>query len=154
MKSFPPKKPVDFEIEKEVWNMYELPSDNAYLKTRIVVVSVYQTSNEKAPNEVEYSGEISNIHSIVPFENFSLYGQPSSKAYGKDDFEKGRSIKVEFKIITEDWNVYRLRDGTKITVRQVVASVKRMLDMYDSHGTPIYVVDSTNIIHVESPEKR
>ena len=88
MRSFPQKKPVDFEIEKEVWNMYELPSDNAYLKTRIVVVSVFQTSNEKAPNEVEYTGEISNIHSIVPFENFSLYGEPSSNAYGKDDFEK------------------------------------------------------------------
>ena len=37
------------------------------------------------------------LNTTVPFENFSLYGQPSSKPYGKDDFEKGRSLRLILK---------------------------------------------------------
>jgi hypothetical protein len=29
-----------------------------------------------------------------------------------------------------------------------------MLDMYDSHGMPIYILDSTNIINVDFSERR
>ncbi len=102
-----------------------------------------------------WSGEISSITSILPFQNFNLYGPPSSRIYSREDFEKGRSVEVDFKIITEDWNVYRVSDGSRLKVRQVVSSIRRMmLDMYDSHGMPIYILDSTNIINVDFSERR
>src|SRR5689334_3392610 len=141
-------KNVRFEIEKEVWNKYEL-SDSALLRVRVIMVKMLRKPNEKDSTKMDYNGEATTLVDIEPLEEFNLYGEPSNRVYLPQEIISSNSIDVNYKTITEDWNNYRLEDGTKIKTKQVLVSVKRLLDKYDLHGIPVYNINSTTIINVE-----
>jgi hypothetical protein len=52
---------------------------------------------------------------------------------------------VDFEEIEEHWNVYKLKDGTTLKVKLVLIGVKR-LKKYNPDGTPIYIINSQNIV--------
>jgi len=54
---------------------------------------------------------------------------------------------VDFVEEKENWNVYRLSDGTTLKVKLVLTGVKR-LKKWNPDGTPIYIVNSQNIVRV------
>ena len=55
------------------------------------------------------------------------------------------SIDLDFEEVEENWNTYRLGDGTTIKVKLVLRGVKR-LKRYERDGTPIYVINSINVV--------
>lgn len=55
------------------------------------------------------------------------------------------SIDLDFEEVEENWNTYRLSDGTTIKVKLVLRGVKR-LKRYERDGTPIYVINSINVV--------
>ena len=57
---------------------------------------------------------------------------------------------VDFEQERERFNVYLLEDGTKIKLKTVVTSVVR-LDTFDKDGDPIYLVQSSNVLVIDSP---
>ncbi len=60
---------------------------------------------------------------------------------------------VDFQTVKEDWNEYKLNDGTTLKVKLVLVGVKR-LKKYQPDGKPIYVVNTTNVVRiVDVPEK-
>ena len=59
---------------------------------------------------------------------------------------------VRFKNINEEWNEYDLEDGTTIRMKTIVSEVVRIPDEYDRENNPIYVVKSTNMVVVNSPD--
>ena len=61
------------------------------------------------------------------------------------------AFEVEFSPLREDWNAYQLADGTRVRMKVVVASVFRIIDQYDAQGNPVYVVQSSNVLSVDSP---
>jgi len=72
--------------------------------------------------------------------------------HAKIDLSKGEQ--VEFENEKEQWNVYKLADGSTLKVKLVLVSVVRSRDQYDSLGNPIYGITSQNIIKVLNvPEK-
>ncbi len=75
---------------------------------------------------------------------------PSSKVVFQ-----GQTVDAETVAVTEfdeHANVYKLEDGTTLTMRTVVVQVARIDGMYDDTGNPIYNVRSQNVLAVESPE--
>jgi hypothetical protein len=61
---------------------------------------------------------------------------------------------VDFKNEKEEWNVYRLADGSTLKVKLVLVNVVRSPDNYDPLGNPIYGITSQNIVKtIHVPEK-
>jgi hypothetical protein len=52
---------------------------------------------------------------------------------------------VDFEPIKEPWNIYELRDGTKLRIRTIVFNVMPT-DRFDEIGKPVYGVASANLM--------
>jgi hypothetical protein len=66
----------------------------------------------------------------------------------------GREIEamdVDFETIKEDWNEYKLEDGTVLRFKTVVSSIIRTENYDPMTGDPVYHVRSTNILRVKVP---
>lgn len=60
---------------------------------------------------------------------------------------------LDFTEEEEQWNTYKLSDGTTLKVKLVLQGVKR-LKRYNPDRTPIYVIQSQNIVRaVNIPEE-
>ena len=55
---------------------------------------------------------------------------------------------VDFDVVGEEWNTYRLKDGTILKVKLVLAGVIRLKNKYDPLGNPVYMIKSTNVVRV------
>jgi len=70
----------------------------------------------------------------------------------KIDLSEGEEL--DFENEKEEWNVYKLSDGSTLKVKLVLVNVVRSRDKYDPLGNPIYGITSQNIIKVLNvPEK-
>jgi hypothetical protein len=54
---------------------------------------------------------------------------------------------VDFEQEKEHWNTYKLKDGTTLMVKLVLVGVKR-LKKWTPDGTPVYVINSQNVVRV------
>ena len=73
--------------------------------------------------------------------------------HAKIDLSEGEE--VDFKNEKEEWNIYKLADGTTLKVKLVLVNVVRSQDKYDPLGNPLYGITSQNIVKVLNvPEKR
>ncbi|MBT5642600.1 hypothetical protein HOJ44_05740, partial [Candidatus Bathyarchaeota archaeon] len=55
------------------------------------------------------------------------------------------AVEVDFSEEKEFWNEYTLKDGTTLKVKLVLRGVKR-LTRYEPDGTPVYVINSMNVV--------
>jgi len=70
----------------------------------------------------------------------------------KIDLSEGEE--VDFENGKEEWNVYKLADGSTLKVKLVLVNVVRSRNKYDPMGNPIYGITSQNVIKVLNvPEK-
>lgn len=53
---------------------------------------------------------------------------------------------------SEHWNQYLLEDGSVVRMKLVATEFVRIEGEYDAEGNPVYVVRSTNVVAVESPD--
>ena len=53
----------------------------------------------------------------------------------------------------EHWNIYELSDGTTLKLKIILQSVKR-LNKWNPDGTPIYVVNSSNVMRVSNVKQK
>jgi len=68
----------------------------------------------------------------------------------------GREIEamdVDFETVREDWNEYKLEDGTILKFKTIVSSIIRTEEYDPMTGDPVYHVRSTNILRVKVPEE-
>jgi len=70
------------------------------------------------------------------------------KFNGKD----ADAIPVEVSQESAPWNTYLLEDQSVIKLKVVLTKAVRVEDEYDPEGNPVYLVQSTNIVKVESPD--
>jgi len=70
---------------------------------------------------------------------------------GKIDLSDGEEVDFENK--KEEWNIYKLADGSTLKVKLVLVNVVRSRDNYDSLGNPIYGITSQNIVKVLNAPK-
>ncbi|MDQ3954614.1 MAG: hypothetical protein M3285_03585 [Actinomycetota bacterium] len=53
----------------------------------------------------------------------------------------------------EHWNEYLLDDGSVVRMKLVVTEIVRVEGQYDEQGNPGYIVSSTNVTAVTSPDE-
>jgi hypothetical protein len=144
---------VNFEIEKEVWNIYEL-DDKSTIKMRCILVKLLRSlTTTKAPpppgvppgvEGFEFQSVFQNIVTVIksPLE---LMGAPTP-LLPPSELAGAKKIEVGYTPYLEDWNIYRLPDGNKLKVKLVVSAIYRVPKQYDPFGYPVYFVNSTNAI--------
>lgn len=54
---------------------------------------------------------------------------------------------------SEHWNQYLLEDGSVVRMKLVATEFLKIDDEYDAEGNPVYVIRSTNVVAVESPDE-
>lgn len=80
-----------------------------------------------------------------------IRGVPPGTRIFQKDLEEAADL--DFTEEEEHWNVYKLSDGTTLKVKLVLRGVKR-LKRYNADRTPIYVLNSQNIVRaVDVPEE-
>jgi hypothetical protein len=150
---------VDFEAVREGWNRYKL-EDGSILKTKFVLISTIMEKNfkeimERAKTEKGLKmGFGFQSHNVIGVEaSVGLRGQPDTKTYPLEELRSSIvNEDIDFEVITETWNVYKLENGIVIKVRNAPISVSRT-SKFDSRGLPIYLVDSTADVKVTLPKK-
>ena len=63
------------------------------------------------------------------------------------------AMDVDFETMKEDWNEYKLEDGTVLKFKTVVSSIIRTEDYDPMTGDPVYHVRSTNILRLKVSEE-
>lgn len=58
---------------------------------------------------------------------------------------------VDFETEREGWNEYVLHDGTRLKMKSVVSDVLR-LEMFQPDGSPVYFINSTNVVTAIVPD--
>ena len=131
--------PLDFDVDREIWNKYEL-ADNSSLKIKIVLTGIKkikaeQQTQEKSP--AKYSFDFQHIIVVLTNEN----GTPDNRVYSRQELQSS-IIKddIRFTTITQDWNEYIIDDGTRVKVQPIVMKVAKT-SKFSKKGDPIYWVD-------------
>ncbi len=63
------------------------------------------------------------------------------------------AMDIDFETVKEDWNEYKLEDGTILKFKTIVSSVIRTEDYDPMTGDPIYHIRSTNVMRVRVPNE-
>ena len=58
---------------------------------------------------------------------------------------------VEFETEREGFNTYLLEDGTKLKFKGVVTRVVRLVGQFNADGSPLYLVQSSNVVSTDCP---
>lgn len=129
---------VDFETIKEPWNIYSL-EDESILRIRVLLLKVIQTS--KTEDKKDYAVNTKTV--MATYVQKELKGIPSiPNQKNKVEIEKKD---IPFKVIAEDWNEYKLEDGTILKLKPVIARIDK-LTLFDPYGDPLFGVASQILV--------
>ncbi len=53
---------------------------------------------------------------------------------------------------SERWNEYLMEDGTLLKMKLVLKKVLRVDGEFDAEGNPVYIMQSTNVSSITSPD--
>ncbi len=127
---------TDFEAISEPWNIYSL-KDGSVLKFRLILVKLIPVSDGGIKGYAVNAGNAAGV--FVPKK---LKASPSKslmielKVAEKD---------IPYEIIREDWNSYKLEDGTILKIKPAISSVNRTKTI-DPYGDPVYVINHQVLI--------
>jgi hypothetical protein len=162
---------VEFEVEKEVWNIYELEDGNerVTLKMRCILTKIIKPrimQNEMPliglPPETQPPKRVQQQDLNMSFQNLlvvsncppNLMGTPSPPML-PNELQQLPTEEIQFTPFYEDWNVYTLQpSGQKIKIKLVVSSVVKVPGQFEQFGYPLYLVQSTNAVAPVLPSQK
>lgn len=127
----------DFEIESEGWSLYKV-EDGTFIRIRIILAGVSKAQpNPQNPEQLGYKFD------LLPPAIFAITrpddrGPPSTSPATRQDIIHED---MKFTPIQEPWNVYRLKDGTKLSTR-ILATMISKTNKFTPDGVRIYFVDN------------
>lgn len=139
---------LEFSVEEESWNEYELGDGNR-IKARTLLKRI-----TKDPNNPK-----SFIFDLVP-PFFAVYALPTNRGERNNEplpTEPGSLPNFEIKIIRSDekMNLYRLlKTGQLLRIKLSVAKISRVTGRFDKDGLPFYLVNSGPMITLDPPDKK
>lgn len=78
---------------------------------------------------------------------------PRKRTIKMPDGSKREVTVCTFQTGGEHFSEYLVDDGTVIQMKPVVTEILRIDGMYDANGNPAYVIQSTNVTAVSSPDE-
>ncbi|HEX9320249.1 MAG TPA: hypothetical protein VF884_15045 [Nitrososphaeraceae archaeon] len=139
------KPQLDFDVIKEPWNKYQLISDDAILKTKLVITRIRK--KVLGDNKGEYGFDMQPIVVVLSDE----IGAPDSKNYTAQEIQAA-IVKddLRYDTVTEEWNEYVIDDGSRLRIKSTVTRVAKT-SLFDNMGTRQYYVEFNNIAQVKMP---
>lgn len=154
---------VEFDVEKEVWNNYELEdgNDRVTLKmrsilTKIIKPRIMQTGMPMigVPADAQPHKQVRQEELQMTFQNIVVVSNCPSHLMGEPtgpiaplELQQFPSEDILFTTFSEDWNIYVLSpSGQKIKIKLVASSISKVTGKYDQFGYPLYIVQSTNAV--------
>lgn len=153
---------VDFDVIREDWNKYKL-EDGTIIKTKFVLINVMvektlkelisEAKAKKKKGSKQLMGIAIQSKNVVGVEApKKLKGAPSSQ-YTPQELQASIIHKdVDFEVIKERRNEYKLKNGMIIKVRASPFAISKT-SKFDSQGLPIYSVNSTADVIFVFPEE-
>jgi hypothetical protein len=146
----PPKNAVEmpFEVTHEGWSIYET-KDRAVIKLKLVLLKLFLTRLDEAGNANFRAGTNVILTVSVPP---SMKGRRSDGPISaKEVAESIVESDMPFKTVREDWNEYKIDDGT-VSVKPVATVISKS-SKFDMNGDPIYNVQHQSIVKGNVPRK-
>jgi hypothetical protein len=160
---------LEFEVEREVWNEYEI-EDGDYrvtLKMRSILIKVLKprilpnalpligVPKDTLPPQDPHKQDLQlSFQNIVVISNCpsELMGTPTPPT--PQDASQLKTEEVNFTSFKEDWNTYMVSppSGPKLKIKLIVTTVSKIKGAYDQFGYPMYLVQSTNMPAPISPK--
>jgi len=134
---------IDFTVEKEDWNVYEL-DDKTILRIRPILLKLLKTLAPAGLGKGTAFGVVAQ-NLVVVRASPDRRGQPSTGPHPPEIMERATKTKVGFNEKKWVWNSYILPDNVRLKIRLVVTSVVRVEGLFDPFGNPIYRVSSDNV---------
>jgi hypothetical protein len=134
---------IDFTVEKEDWNIYEL-DDGTILKIRPVLLRLLKTEAPPGFGKGKSFGVMAQ-NLVVVTATPDKKGRPSMGPNPPEVMDKAPKINVAFNEKKWIWNTYLLPDNIRLKIRLVVTSVLRAEGLFDQFGNPVYRVSSDNV---------
>jgi len=130
----------DFEIENEDWSIYRV-EDGTIIRLRIFLSAVSKARpDSNNPNSVGYELRLSPVNTIA-ISDPKNRGNPTPGAFTSQQLQESIVKEdMEFIVIQEPWNTYRLKDGTKLGIRIQAVKISKT-DKYDAKGIPAYFIN-------------
>jgi hypothetical protein len=151
---------VDFEVIREEWNKYKL-EDGVTLKMKFVLVSVMieksleeliKEAKEKKGMKIDVGIGIQSRIILGVEAPKKLRGQTSGP-YNPQDLQASIIKRdMDFDVITEKRNEYKLENGITIKVKSSPLEISKT-SKYDQQGLPIYTVNQTADMRIIFPEE-
>lgn len=152
-------KYVDFEVGQEKWSKYKL-EDDTILKCKFVLINVTTEKSldkmiEEAKRKREKGVKIPfgiqgrNVIGVETPER--LRGEPSGKYTPEELRSSIVKEDMNFEILEEHWNDYKLKNDMQLRIRNSTISVSRT-SKFNSRGDPVYLVDSTADVKIKVPK--
>ncbi|MFQ5951634.1 MAG: hypothetical protein ACE5KH_06080 [Candidatus Geothermarchaeales archaeon] len=132
---------IPFEIVKEAWNTYRL-KDGTTAKARYIQSSVFKKHVEKG---LQIFTEYQTVVSLSNVPKRDM-GKPSDRSYSSEEMEEAVvEPDITPKVMQENWNVYKLEDGTELQVKLALAGLAKT-SLYNRRGQPIYLVTTQPVV--------
>jgi len=129
---------LDFETIKENWNLYVL-EDETIIKFKIVLLKIMPTLDQGQGQRQGFAFNTANLLTILSTKE--ARGIPSLP----NTVMKIEKKDIPFKILTEEWNEYKLEDGKVLKLKPTIVQIARAAN-YDQYGEPNYLVQSQPLV--------
>jgi hypothetical protein len=135
---------LDFDIEKEQWNEYEL-SDGNRIKARVILTRLVQIFDKPQSEGETYRGETKKV--FVTYGRPATNRQPPSGPMTVEEIRKLPRIPVNPNTSNERWNIYRIiKNGRIVKVKLVVDEIYKIEGLFEPTGLPTYQITSSELI--------
>jgi hypothetical protein len=136
-----------FETISEPWGLYAL-KDGSYLRMRANIIKIARTTDDLG--NMSFNANINVTVGIIP--SRKLRGPPSMKPPTPQDLQAAVvEDDVGLTTVQDDWQSYRLEDGTVLSLKLIPVNVSRT-SLFDPNGEPIYDVRHQLLLKASLPE--
>ena len=139
------KEEVEVDPINEPWNKYEL-EDGSRIRSRLIVTKILWPKGSMIKDQAKLEIGVSFQKIVVVFSPSQLKGTPNPNPPGADEVLRSDRKRTLCGITkkSEDWNVYRMADKRGIIkMMNLVSEIYRVDNLFDSTGSPYYLVNST-----------
>lgn len=136
---------LDFSLEEETWNDYEL-SDGNRLRARLILKKIRRDPNNPAKIAFDLVPPIFVITSMPANRGEKNHEPNPQEAFSLPHFE------IKIKNSNERANIYRiLETGQTLRIKLSVNKIDRVTARFDNEGQPYYLVNAGPLVTMDPP---
>jgi hypothetical protein len=140
---------VQFEPLREGWSVYKV-KDESIIRLKLLLMKLFLQGMDETTNA--RFGAVANT--------FFTVTAPSSKKGPRSDrtFTPAEVLDaiteedIEFEMIREEWNEYKLPENVIISAKLVLTQVSRT-GLYDAYGDPMFRIQHQTLVKAKIPKE-